>query len=78
MEFIFDIIVSKQFKNKKNLILNNCFFRPQLLNINGRIIVAVTVQSAFRLEMHKNKVFFLNYFNINTSKRYENIKKKLF
>jgi hypothetical protein len=57
LEFIFDIIVSKQFKNKKNLILNNCFFRPQLLNINGRIIVAVTVQSAFRLEMHKNKVF---------------------
>jgi hypothetical protein len=57
LEFIFDIIVSKQFKNKKNLILNNCFFRPQLLNINGRIIVALTVQSAFRLEMHKNKVF---------------------
>lgn len=43
------------------------------------IVVAVTVQSVFRLEMHQNEVFFfiLNHFLHHTSKQSENIKKKI-
>jgi hypothetical protein len=44
-------------------------------------VVAVAVQSVFRLEIHQNDVFFyflkIN-FEINISKRSENIKKKIF
>jgi len=42
------------------------------------IVVAVTVQSAFRLEMHQNKkknYFFKIIFDISISKQFENIKK---
>ena len=42
------------------------------------IVVAVAVQSVFRLEMHQNDIFFYFLkiiFEINTSKRSENIKK---
>jgi len=45
------------------------------------IVVAVTVQSVFCLEMHQNKVFFYFLkiiFEINTSKQSKNIKKNLF
>jgi hypothetical protein len=44
------------------------------------IVVAVAVQSVFRLEMHQNNVFsFLKInFDISTSKRSENTKKKNF
>jgi hypothetical protein len=41
-------------------------------------VVAVTVQSAFCLEMHQNNIFFYFLkiiFDISISKRYENIKK---
>jgi hypothetical protein len=44
------------------------------------IVVAVAIQSAFRLEMLQNDVFFyfLNFiFEISTSKQSENIKKNL-
>jgi hypothetical protein len=42
-------------------------------------VVAVAVQSVFRLEMHQNNVFsFLKInFDISTSKRSENTKKKI-
>jgi hypothetical protein len=43
-------------------------------------VVAVTVQSAFCLEMHQNNIFFYFLkiiFDISISKRYENIKKKI-
>ena len=47
-------------------------------NINNGlfgIVVMVAVQSAFRLEIHQNVVFFKKFiFNISTSKRSENIK----
>jgi hypothetical protein len=42
------------------------------------IVVAVAVQSVFRLEIHQNNIFFYFLkiiFEINTSKRSENIKK---
>jgi len=41
------------------------------------IMIAVAVQSVFRLEMHQNKffLFFKIIFDINTSKQYKNIKK---
>jgi hypothetical protein len=42
------------------------------------IVVAVAVQSVFRLEMHQNDIFFYFLkiiFEINTSKRSKNIKK---
>jgi hypothetical protein len=45
-----------------------------------RIVVAVTVQSVFRLEMHQNNFFyfFKIIFDINTSKRSKNIKTNSF
>ena len=41
------------------------------------IMVAVAVQSAFRLEIHQNNIFFLKkiIFEIRTLKRFKNIKK---
>jgi hypothetical protein len=44
------------------------------------IVVAVAVQSVFRLEMHQNNVFFLKkiIFEINISKRSKNIKNNNF
>ena len=43
------------------------------------IVVAAAVQSAFRLKMHQNDVFYFKkiIFEISTSKRSENIKKLL-
>jgi hypothetical protein len=42
------------------------------------IVVAVVIQSVFRLEMLQNDVFFFNFiFEISTSKQSENIKKNL-
>jgi len=41
-------------------------------------VVAVVIQSVFRLEMLQNDVFFFNFiFEISTSKQSENIKKNL-
>ena len=41
-------------------------------------MVAVVIQSVFRLEMLQNDVFFFNFiFEISTSKQSENIKKNL-
>jgi hypothetical protein len=39
-------------------------------------VIAVTIQSVFRLEIHQNKViyFFKIIFYISTSKQYKNIK----
>jgi hypothetical protein len=41
------------------------------------IMVAVAVQSAFRLEIHQNNIFFKKkiIFEIRTLKRFKNIKK---
>ena len=44
----------------------------------GEIVVAVAIQSVFRLKMHQNDIFFYFLkviFEISTSKRFENIKK---
>jgi hypothetical protein len=41
-------------------------------------VVAVAIQSVFRLKMHQNDIFFYFLkviFEISTSKRFENIKK---
>jgi hypothetical protein len=44
------------------------------------IVVAVVIQSVFRLKIYQNKKnnFLKIIFNISTSKRYENIKKIYF
>jgi hypothetical protein len=48
-----------------------------LSKIVFRNVVAVSVQNTFRLEIHKNNIYFLKkiIFDINISKRSENIKK---
>jgi len=71
------VLLKKKLVQKCFKAQNMCFGK-----IKGmfRIVVAVTVQSVFRLEMHQNNFFyfFKIIFDINTSKRSKNIKTNSF
>jgi hypothetical protein len=79
-------IPSTYFNNHYYFILSLCIStadrelnipRPWLFGI--LVAVTMTVQNAFHLEMHQNKIFYFLkiIFDISTSKRSENIKKKI-